>query len=181
MLGNVLLFVAACAIFIVVMYAVNKDAAKEVSPFMGGPAPGSQQQPAQQAPMMAQQQQPSGAQGTTTGVPIKGTVNVSPDLLASAPNGTVFIIVRMAGMPDRGPPIAVKKIEHPSFPVTFEVGPGDVMMQGMPFDGPFDLYARLDADGNAMTKAPGDLALTAPKSGVKPGQNDVEIVLDKRL
>jgi hypothetical protein len=179
--GNVLLFVAACAVFLVVMYVVNKDAPKEVSPFQGGPAPGQQareqprEQPAQQPAQPAQQG------GAAAGGSIRGTLKIDPSLQATAPSGTVFVILRMAGMPDRGPPVAVKKIDDARFPLSFEIGAGDVMMQGMPFSGPFDVYARLDADGNAMTKAPGDLALTQPKSQVSPGAGEIELVLDKRL
>lgn len=181
LLTNVLMFVALLSVFVVVMYQVNKDAKKEISPFEGGPPPmkTTTQQPAQQ------QQQATGGAGSagtpSGGAPFSGTIKVAPDLSASAPAGTIFIIVRMAGMPDRGPPVAVKKYEQPSYPLSFELGPGDVMQQGMPFEGPFDVYVRLDADGNAMTKAPGDLSASAPKAGVKAGDKDVELTLDKRL
>lgn len=181
--GNVLLFFAALSIFVVVMYTVNKDAPKSTSPFSGPPPA------ARPEPRAAGSETPAPQAGLTPpdpaaggGAPISGVVRIASDLASSAPSsGTVFVIVRMAGMPDRGPPVAVKKFSQPSFPLSFEIGPDDVMMQGMPFSGPFDLYARLDADGNAMTKAPGDLQLSLPKSGVTPGSSGVEIVLDKRL
>lgn len=175
--GNVLLFVAACAIFLVVTYAVNKDAPKEVSPFMGGPAPGAAQKSADKA---AKNDDPSPA-AATGGGPIFGTVSIAPDLKDSAPSGTVFIIVRMAGMPDRGPPVAVIKLDDPSFPAKFEIGASNMMDPSIGWNGPFDLYARLDADGNAMTKVAGDLFTEKPIARVTPGQKDIGLVLDKRL
>jgi cytochrome c-type biogenesis protein CcmH len=109
-----------------------------------------------------------------------GRIVLAPDLAASAPAGTLYVMLRPAGVP-AGPPIAAKKIEQPRFPAEFEMGPSDVMMQGVPFEGPFDVTVRLDADGNAMTKQPGDLVTGTPKANVKPGDSGVEIVLDKRL
>jgi cytochrome c-type biogenesis protein CcmH len=177
--GNVLLFVAACIAFIAIMYVVNKDAPKEHNPMQGGPPPMKQAAPAQEQQQPAQQQQQASGGASTL---IQGTVKIDPALKDSAPpTGSIFVILRMAGMPDRGPPVAVKKLDDPRFPVAFAIGPSDVMMQGMPFDGPFDIYVRFDADGNAMTKAPGDLSLSAPASQIKPGQTGVEVTLDKRL
>ena len=51
----------------------------------------------------------------------------------------------------------------------------------MPFTGPFDIHVRLDQDGNAMTKTAGDLTVSKPVTGVKPGDTSVEVILDKRL
>lgn len=108
--------------------------------------------------------------------PVTGTVTLGEGM--GDPAGTLFVIIRNAGV-GRGPPLAVKKIDNPKFPQAFQVGPGDVMMKGMPFNGPFDVQARLDADGNAMTKAPGDIH-SASSSGAKPGDN-VDLVLDTRI
>lgn len=179
------MFVAALSVFVVVMYSVNKDAPKEVSPFMGGPAPsmgGGAPAPAQgAAPPAAAPQGGAPIEGAPSTEPIRGVVKVDAALASSVPSrATLFIIARNKGMPDRGPPIAVAKIDGPRFPQEFVIGPADAMMQ-MPFTGPFDLYVRLDADGNAMTKAPGDLSVTGPKAGVAPGATGVELVLDKRL
>jgi hypothetical protein len=182
MLTNVLMFVAALAIFVVIMYAVNKDAPKSTSPFQGPPA--MEQMRGTQVPPVAMQPPPAAANNAAPaegGAPIRGTITLDPKLAAQAPTGgSVFVFARNQGMPDRGPPVAVLKVDHPSFPLAFEIGPANVMM-GMPFTGPFDLYVRLDGDGNAMTKEAGDLMLSSPKSGVSPGQSGVEIVLDKRL
>ena len=55
------------------------------------------------------------------------------------------------------------------------------MLPNMPFTGPFDVYVRLDRDGNAMTKDPGDLTSSAPATGVAPGTRGMTVVLDRQL
>ncbi len=177
-LANVLMFVAALAVFVCVMYAVNKDAPKSTSPFQGPPASGQMQQRMTEQPnaTAAAVQQ---AEGAHAGASIKGTIKVDPSLTVPS-GGTLFISARMAGMPAAGPPVAAKRIDSPHFPVEFEIGPENVMM-GMPFNGPFNLSVKLSQSGNALAPQPGDLTLSAPKGPVKPGDTNVEIVLDKRL
>lgn len=157
---NVLLFAAVLFAFVVVMIAVNRDAPKTTSPFEGRPPPRG------------------GGESAGGGAGFRGTVALGDAVSGKVPSGGIlFVIVRQAGMPDRGPPLAVKRVNDPSFPVHFEVGPGDAMMQGVPFSGPFDVYARLDADGNAMTREPEDLVASAPASAVAAG-GSAELVLD---
>ena len=48
----------------------------------------------------------------------------------------------------------------------------------MPFTGPFQLTARVDADGNAATRNPGDLP---GKASASTGARDVELVIDQVL
>jgi hypothetical protein len=54
------------------------------------------------------------------------------------------------------------------------------MIRAMPFVGPIHLSARLDSDGNAMTKLPGDLSGAAPEPH-QPGDRGVSIVIDQVL
>jgi hypothetical protein len=54
------------------------------------------------------------------------------------------------------------------------------MIEAMPFEGPFQLTARIDADRNAMTRNPGDLQGEA-KGSFAPGAEDIEIVIDEVL
>jgi hypothetical protein len=174
--ANVLFFVAVLFAFVVAMIAWNKDAPKTTSPFMGGgPAVGAGPTSGASPPAAM----PTAAPAEGGGAPFAGTIKLGPGLAAPS-DATLFVVVRGAGMPDRGPPLAVKRIEHPSFPAQFEIGPDNVMMQGMPFVGPFDVTVRLDQDGNAMTREAGDLTNSAPKKA-NPGEQAVEIVLDKRL
>ncbi len=170
MSANAALFIAVIAVMGVAMYVVNKGKPKEMSPFAGGPPPA-----------MGQPPPPSADPAMPSGDPIKGEIVVDPSLQGSASGGTLFIVVRNQGMPNQGPPLAVRKIDNPKFPASFQIAASDVMMPGIPFVGPFDLYVRLDQDGNAMTKAPGDLMNGSPASGIKAGSTDVKITLDKKL
>ncbi len=118
--------------------------------------------------------EPPGAEGA----PLAGSIRVSDELAERVPQGAVlFLIARSGG---GGPPTAVRRIPGPSFPLDFEIGPDDRMLDAMPFVGPFQLTARIDADGNAMTKNPGDLQGEAAGS-FAPGAEGIEIVIDEVL
>ena len=66
----------------------------------------------------------------------------------------VFLIARPAGV-TAGPPVAVKRVNVTSFPVTVDLTQSDSMM-GQPLPPKMRLEARLDSDGDAMTKNPSD-------------------------
>ncbi len=111
---------------------------------------------------------------------ISGTIRVSGALEGSVPaQGMLFVIARPAGV-TAGPPLAVLRIPAPRFPVAFEIGPANVMIPSMRFQGDIGITVRLDSDGNAMTKLPGDLEGTS-KDFHQPGASGVEIVLETRL
>jgi cytochrome c-type biogenesis protein CcmH len=120
--------------------------------------------------------QPAGAgQAPKAGAVIAGTVTLAPALRAQVPQGGALFIIARRG---EGPPIAVKRILNPSFPLTFSLGPEDQMLGGTSFEGEVTLLARLKRDGKVGPPAPGDLEgrIGAP---VKVGQRGVEIVLDR--
>ena len=77
-----------------------------------------------------------------------------------------------------GPPLAVKRIPNPSFPLTFDLGPEDRMVGGRRFEGAVTLVAWLKRNGAAGPPAPGDLEGRA-KAPVRISQRHVEIVIDK--
>ena len=56
----------------------------------------------------------------------------------------------------------------------------DRMIQSMPFAGEIWISARVDADGNAMTRSPGDLQSA---SGIPntPGDRGVTLLIDEVL
>ncbi len=113
-----------------------------------------------------------------SGAPIRGTLRVAPELQGAQPSGAVlFLIARTA---TAGPPLAVKRIEAPRFPLDFEIGSADRMLESVPFAGAVLLSARLDTDGNATSRTPGDLQGSAGQP-VSPGASGVEIVLDQKL
>ena len=109
-----------------------------------------------------------------SGAPIRGTVRLAPGREEGAREGVLFVI---AHSPEGGPPLAVKRIQGPSFPLEFELGPGDRMVEARPFVGPLLLTARLDADGNATSRHPGDRQGAAPGS-VNPGDSGIELLLE---
>jgi tetratricopeptide (TPR) repeat protein len=80
-------------------------------------------------------------------------------------NGVLFVIARAEGV-TAGPPVAVKRIAAATFPMTIDLGAADSMM-GQAFPPKVRIEARLDADGNAMTKDPNDPA--AVQDGVAVG------------
>jgi len=122
--------------------------------------------------------EPAAAPSPAGGEPLSGTIRIADELEGRVPDGAIlFLIARTGG---GGPPTAVRRIEAPSFPLEFTIGPDDRMIAAMPFEGPFQLTARVDADRNAMTKNPGDLQGDADGS-FAPGAREIEIVIDEVL
>jgi cytochrome c-type biogenesis protein CcmH len=73
--------------------------------------------------------------------------------VAPAPQATLFVFLRPE---DGGPPVAVRRIPRPSFPVSLALGAADSMMgDDLPATG--ILVAKLDADGNVASSGAQDL------------------------
>jgi len=83
-----------------------------------------------------------------------GTVRLGDDV-AAAPEGVLYIIVRVAGR-DGGPPLAVKRLPV-ALPTEFEVTSADSMIPGTPLVDAMDVTIRVDQDGDAWTNEEGDL------------------------
>ncbi|MEL6183314.1 MAG: hypothetical protein AAFU79_01725 [Myxococcota bacterium] len=117
-----------------------------------------------------------------SGEPLTGTVKLAEGLSADAVKATdtLYIMARQSqGGGLAGRLVAVKRmtgLEGKSFPARFEIGPKDTMMAGVPFAGPFIVYARLDRDGDPMTKTEEDLYATIV-TPVNPGATDLELEL----
>ena len=129
---------------------------------------------------------PAGATGSrgappvaSTAESIQGTVTVAEALSDRVPatGAVLFLIARAAAS---GPPLAVKRIASPRFPLDFAIGPDDRMIATIPFVGPLRLTARVDSDGNVTTRGPGDLQ-GAAEGGFHPGDTGVALVLDESL
>lgn len=121
----------------------------------------------------------AGVSGPAGAAPIAGTIDIAPELAGAAPaGGILFIIARPQGAVG-GPPLAVVRVPDPSFPLSFQVGPENVMIPSMQFRGPISLSARLDADGNAMTKGAEDLS-SATESALSPGATGVQLLLSEK-
>jgi len=122
-------------------------------------------------------QGPKEAPKAPAGPRIEGSVRLEPGRAAdTGSRSTLYIVARAAGT-QGGPPLAVKRIVGPTFPVSFSLGAGDVMMPGMAFEGPLNLSARLDRDGDPLTREPGEPAGAYGGNPVKPGARDVTIHL----
>jgi hypothetical protein len=104
---------------------------------------------------------------------IRGSIRLADGVEAGS--GVLFVIARSGGA---GPPLAVRRLDPSKFPIEFTIGPSDVMIQGRPFAGPITLTARLDGDGNAMTREPTDLS-GGVEGPIQPGASNVEIVLKR--
>jgi cytochrome c-type biogenesis protein CcmH len=114
-------------------------------------------------------------QGTGT---IAGQVKIAPHLADQIkPTDVLFVIVRRPGGMPR--PIAVKRIDHPTFPVSFEISNADVMVQGTELRGMVEVIARVDRDGQAGQPQAGDLEGRYDKNPTLPGGRDIEITIDK--
>jgi cytochrome c-type biogenesis protein CcmH len=114
----------------------------------------------------------------TSGQTVSGKITVDAKLKDKIDNqAALFLIARQAG--GAGPPLAVKKIDKPTFPLSYSLGQENVMMQGMAFAGKINISARLDKDGNAMTREAGNLLGDYKKNPVDVGSQNVDIVLDQ--
>ncbi len=83
-------------------------------------------------------------------------VDLAPGAGRGFGRATLFVALRAAA---GSPPIAVKKLVDPIFPIDVALTAADSMMgqgQGLPSEGV--VTARLDSDGDAMTRGPGDLS-----------------------
>jgi cytochrome c-type biogenesis protein CcmH/NrfG len=97
----------------------------------------------------------------SSGPVVRVTVDLDPGARLRA--GTLFVIARNAG---GGPPVAVKRIVASTFPIDVELTSADSMM-GQPLPATFRLEARLDSDGDPLTRPPTDPS--GGQDGVAPG------------
>lgn len=100
---------------------------------------------------------------------ISGVIEVK----GKVPSGVLYIFAKKydGKMPM---PLAVKKIEKPTFPLKFSLSAADKMMPNMPFNGPFKVVARLSPSGDASDKSGVEAVTTAP---VKMGDKAIKLVL----
>ena len=121
---------------------------------------------------------PAPAGDAAPGPPIRGRVEIAESLRDSAPEQAILFLI--ARRQDTGPPLAVLRIPNPSFPYEFELGQANVMIPSLRFEGDLQLTARLDSDGNALTKLPGDLVGKISGS-LSPGDTGIVLTLDAQL
>ena len=112
---------------------------------------------------------------------IQGIVSVDPKLKTKIDGQAVLFIIARSPDSGGGPPLAVKKVERPVFPVSYSLGPENVMIPGVPFSGKVIISARLDKDGNPLTREPGNLIGEYKKNPVEIGSQKVDIVIDQAM
>jgi cytochrome c-type biogenesis protein CcmH len=152
------------------MRSAGEEPAPEGDPHAEAPAPGgatADAGPAGVAP-------PSAEAAPADGPGLSGVIEL-PDGLRSrvGPGALVFLTVRDAGATE-GPPVAVKRLSATSFPLPFAVGPADSMM-GQPLPARARVEARVDSDGDPLTRVPTDPS--ARLDGVAAGSTRLRLVL----
>jgi len=107
---------------------------------------------------------------------ISGTISLEPSLLRQVTLGDVLFIMARQGP---GPPLAVKRIPNPSFPLSYTLGPEDRILADRPFQGEVVVMAVIKKGGAAGPPRPGDLEGTSPKNPVRIGESSVDIVINR--
>lgn len=126
--------------------------------------------PALPAPGAAQ---PAATAAPTDPASIHLTLNLDNAAAARAPqHAVIYIIARPVGV-TTGPPVAVKRLLSNGFPMDVDFGSADSML-GQPIPQKVRLEVRLDSDGDAATKTPGDPY--AMQDGVSTGSR-VSLIL----
>jgi hypothetical protein len=115
---------------------------------------------------------------------VRGTIELGSGLADKIKPGSVlFIIVRRdAGEGAKGMLLASQKLPASAglFPLKYVVSAKDVMMQGTQLSGAVRVDARIDGDGDAISKAEGDI-VGAHSKVVNVGTHDVNFTLDQTL
>jgi hypothetical protein len=146
-------------------------------PMNKGAAKGAASRPAASRPASAPVAQQIGPPGI-----IKGRVEISEALRGKVKAGTtLFISVRrFEGEGKRGMIMAAKKLPVGGaslFPLDFTISQRDVMMGGTKLNGSVTLAARIDQDGDAISKQAGDIEGTH-KGSIFVGKGTGSILLD---
>ena len=141
-----------------------------------------------QAPPADEQASAAGAAGGTSGPApppassgggrsVSGVIDLDPAARAALrPGAIVFVMLRESGF-GAGPPLAARRLPASSFPLAFEIGQADAMAGGQVPDDVL-VEARLDSDGDPMTRPPSDPY--GREDHVKIGTRGLHLVLSPR-
>jgi cytochrome c-type biogenesis protein CcmH len=119
------------------------------------------------------------AKATSSAGQISGKITLAAGLESQANPGAALFIIARSSAAAAGPPLAVKKIERPKFPLDYSLNQDNLMIQGTPFTGKITVSVRLDKDGNPSTRGPGDMSGEYRKNPVEIGSTSVDIVIDQ--
>jgi cytochrome c-type biogenesis protein CcmH len=128
------------------------------------------------SPPVAQMPLPAAAPPVEGGSSVSGTIKIAPALKGKELKIPVVFIIARGENP--GPPVAVAKISNPRFPLPFTLSHRHVMMQGQRLQGKIRITVRLDSDGSAGPRQPGDLEGKTP-GAVSVGESGILITVDK--
>jgi hypothetical protein len=95
---------------------------------------------------------------------------------------TIFLVARRfdpASAPGAGTPLAVKKLTVAGWPLAFTLDSRDAMIAGTKIEGKVYVTARVDKDGDAITKNPGDV--TGQSKPLAPPSKTIVVPLDTLL
>lgn len=132
---------------------------------------------------------PSGAFGGTTPggefdpkTVVAGVIKVDGKVKDKiAPGDVIFVVARKyeEGASAPGTALAVKKLTAGKFPLPFALDSRDAMFAGTQLSGKVIVTVRVDKDGDAITKNPGDV--TGQSKPIEPPQKNVVVQLDNVL
>ena len=90
---------------------------------------------------------------------VQGVLRLDDKVKAKVQKGDVIFLVARAADPSGqpGPVLAVKRLVAADWPMPFELDGRDAMMTGTKLEGKVIVSARVDKDGDAISKNPGDV------------------------
>ena len=114
---------------------------------------------------------------------VSGNITVSPQLADQIPSHAVIFLMARERKQGGPPPYAVQRLHIHNFPHRYSLGQSDVLPmfgEGLVFADIDEMYivVRIDQDGLAGPPMKGDMEGVF-KNLVKPGQKDVNVVIDK--
>jgi tetratricopeptide (TPR) repeat protein len=112
---------------------------------------------------------------------IQGTISIEPKLKTKHQGGGILFIIARRAATQGGPPLAVKRIPSPTFPLSYSLGKENMMIPGSSFEGKVNIVVRLDKDGDPLTREPGSLTGKYKKNPVEIGSQNVDIVLNEEI
>lgn len=99
--------------------------------------------------------------------------------------GVLYVFAKQAGPDsgpnDRTPPVAVIRIENPTFPQAFVITQKNVMIAGTEFKGPLHVIARYSPTGNAINKSGAVEGMDPKFPSTELGNKDLNIELSVEL
>jgi hypothetical protein len=167
---------------VLVACPVGKPA--EEAKIQAGASAASQPAPkaAASRPTGATQPAAAASQPAVKSDPFSGLVKLGNGLTAADIKATdvLFVMARQAMGPGQaGRLVAVQRHAPAKLPLRYEMNSKNLMMPGVPFSGPFIVRARLDRDGDPMTKGADDLYAEFSKN-VNNGDEGIHLVLAKK-